>query len=45
MTPKYEEYIQDIVITLHMNLKELQERRSFADPEDLGHIEAKLLGL
>lgn len=39
----YTEFIQDVVITLHLNLKELQERKNFAAPEELDHIEAKLL--
>ena len=37
------EFIQDFLITVHENIRELQERRGFADPEELGHIEAKLL--
>lgn len=39
----YTEFIQDAVITIHMNLKELQERKNFAAPEELDHIDAKLL--
>ncbi len=37
------EFIQDFLITIHENIRELKERRSFADPEELDHIEAKLL--
>ena len=40
--PDYREYLQDVLITLHMNLHDLQERKSFADPEELDHIEGKL---
>ena len=43
MKPNYAEYIQDVVITLHMNLKELQERKNLAESQELDHIEAKLL--
>jgi len=43
MKTSYVEYIQDVLITLHMNIRELQERKSFADPEELTHIGAKLL--
>lgn len=43
MKPAYDEFIRDVVITLHMNLKELQERKNFAEPEELNHIEAKLV--
>ena len=43
MVSRYEDFIRDIVITIHMNLHELDERRSFADPEELCHIEGKLM--
>lgn len=33
----------DVLITLHMNLQELEERKGFADPEGLTYIEAKLM--
>ncbi|SKC60742.1 hypothetical protein [Ohtaekwangia koreensis] len=40
---QYVTFIQDVLITIHANIRELKERRSFADPEELTHIEAKLL--
>ena len=43
MVSRYEDFIRDIVITIHMNLHELDERQSFADPEELCHIEGKLM--
>lgn len=43
MNSRYTEFIQDVLITIHMNLRELQERKSFAEPEELTHIEAKIL--
>lgn len=43
MKPAYPEFIQDILITLHQNLHELEERKNFAEPGELTHIEAKLL--
>jgi hypothetical protein len=44
MTPSnYEKFLQDVLITLHANIRELKERKNFADPEELTHIEAKLL--
>jgi hypothetical protein len=43
MKTSYVEYLQDVLITIHMNIRELQERKNFADPEELTHIEAKLL--
>ena len=42
MKTSYVEYIQDVLITIHMNIRELQERKNFADSEELTHIEAKL---
>ncbi len=43
MTNRYVEFVQDVLITLHANIRELKERKGFADPEELTHIEAKLL--
>jgi len=43
MSPQYIEFIQDVLITIHSNIRELRERKNFADPEELTHIEAKLL--
>lgn len=43
MKPSYIEFLQDVLITLHMNIRELQERKRFADPEELTYIEAKLM--
>jgi len=43
MQPRYIEFIHDVLISLHQNIRELKERRGFADPEELTHIEAKLL--
>ncbi len=40
--PSYPDFIRDVLITVHMNLHELEERRTFADPEELTYIEAKL---
>lgn len=43
MPDRYVDFIQDVLITIHANIRELKERRNFADPEELTHIEAKLL--
>lgn len=37
------EFMQDVLITIHENIRDLKDRRSFADPEELTHIEGKLL--
>ena len=36
------EFVQDVVITIHQNIRDLKERRSFAEPEELSYIEGKL---
>jgi hypothetical protein len=36
------EFIQDIVITLNENIRELRERKNFADPEEQSYIDGKL---
>lgn len=41
METAYGDFLRDVVITIHMNMRELKERRNFADPEELAHIEAK----
>ncbi|HEY9008457.1 MAG TPA: hypothetical protein VIM75_20095 [Ohtaekwangia sp.] len=43
MNNPYVAFIQDVLITLHANIRDLKERRNFADPEELTYIEAKLL--
>lgn len=43
MNNAYEDFIRDVVISIHMNIRELAERKNFADPEELNHIDAKLL--
>jgi hypothetical protein len=43
MKTSYEDFFRDIVITIHMNIRELNERKNFADPEELDHISTKLL--
>jgi hypothetical protein len=40
---RYIEYIQDVLISIHENLRELNERKNFADPEELPHIEGKIV--
>jgi hypothetical protein len=42
MIEQYQDFIRDVVITLHMNIRETGERKNFAEPEELGHIEARL---
>ena len=37
------EYIQDVIITIHQNVAEIRNRKTFAASEELTHIEAKLI--
>ena len=39
----YVQFLQDVLITIHDNIRELKERKSFADPDELTYIEAKLI--
>ncbi|MCW5909543.1 MAG: hypothetical protein KIT62_00635 [Cyclobacteriaceae bacterium] len=41
MVPRYEEFIRDVLTTLHANIRELRDRKGFADAEELPHIEAR----
>ncbi|HEY0653717.1 MAG TPA: hypothetical protein VGD65_11345 [Chryseosolibacter sp.] len=43
MDRKSIEFIQDVLISIHENLHELQERKNFADPEELTYIDAKIM--
>lgn len=43
MEKAYEDFLRDMLITINLNLRELRERKNFAEPEELSHIEAKLL--
>ena len=37
------QFIQDVSITIHENIRELKDRKTFADAEELTYIEAKLI--
>jgi hypothetical protein len=43
MPERYVDFLQDVLITIHANIRDLKERKSIADPEELTYIEAKLL--
>lgn len=42
MENKYIEFIRDVLISVHENIHELRDRKSFADPEELTYIEGKV---
>jgi hypothetical protein len=39
---RYIEFIQDVLISLHENLRELNERKNFSEPSERSHIEGKI---
>ena len=43
MEKNYIDFIQDVLISIHENIRELRDRKGFADPEELTHIDAKLI--
>ena len=43
MQERWVEFMQDVLITIHENIRDLKERRAFADPDEHTYIEAKLL--
>jgi hypothetical protein len=43
MEEQYIAFVQDVLITVHENIRELNERKGFADPAELSHIEGKLI--
>lgn len=43
MDERYVSFIQDVLITIHENIRELKDRMAFADPQELAHIEGKLM--
>jgi hypothetical protein len=40
---RYIDFIREVLISVHENLHELDDRKIFADPQELAHIEAKIL--
>ena len=43
MDSRHQEFLQDVLITMHVNIRDLKERRNFAAPEELTYIEGKLM--
>ena len=35
-------FVQDVLITIRANIRDLQEKKAFADPEELDYIEGRL---
>ncbi len=43
MTDSYAAFIRDVAQSVHANMRELTDRKGFADSEELDHIEGKLI--
>lgn len=43
MSKQLIEFMQDVLISIHENIRELRERKNFADPLEQSHIDSKLL--
>ena len=37
-----EEFIQDVLISIHANIRDLEEKRTFANPEEHDYIDGRL---
>ena len=37
-----EEFIQDVLITIHANIRDLEEKKTFAEPEEQDYIDGRL---
>ena len=37
------DYIQNVVIGIHENIREIRDRKGWADPKEMNYIETKLL--
>ena len=37
-----EEFIQDVLITIHANIRDLEEKKAFADAEEQDYIDGRL---
>lgn len=40
---RYIEFVRDVLISVHENIHELNERKNFADADERSYIEGKLL--
>ncbi|MVM36918.1 hypothetical protein GO730_03265 [Spirosoma sp. HMF3257] len=41
-TQQLEDFIQDVLISIHANIRDLKEKRTFADPEEYDYIDGRL---
>lgn len=41
-TQQLEDFIQDVLISIHANIRDLEEKRTFADPEEHNYIDGRL---
>ncbi len=43
MGNQYIKFIRDVLISVHENLHELEQRKNFADPYELAHMDGKII--
>lgn len=41
-TQQLEEFVQDVLITVYANIRDLEEKRTFADPDEHNYIDGRL---
>ena len=41
-TQQLEEFVQDVLITVHANIRDLEEKRTFADRNEQDYIDGRL---
>ena len=41
-TQQLEDFFQDILITVHANIRDLEEKKTFADPEEQDYIDGRI---
>ena len=39
---QFEEFFHDIIITMHENIRDLEEKSAFADPEERDYISGRM---
>lgn len=43
LTPRQlQDFIEDVLVSLHANIRDLEEKRTFADPEEHAYLDGRL---
>jgi hypothetical protein len=40
---RYQDFIKNTIVSIHANIREIRERKGFAEPQELDYIEGKLI--